>query len=89
MFIPLVNYLSFFLLAIPFIAIYKLSWMDHFKNFMLLAVGFIITGGIRFLVAGLTGIISQIVFWGSIYILGIYITIVALHAIPNYRAKSR
>ena len=89
MFIPFVNFLSFFLLAIPFVIIYKFSWMDHFKNFMLMAVGFFTTGGIRIWSAELTGIISQIIYWGSFYILGIYITMVALRSIPKRQAKGK
>lgn len=89
MFLPLVNFLSFFLLAIPFVIIYRISWGSHAKNFILVALGCIITAVMRFFSELVTGVLSQLLFWGSFYILGIYITVVALYAIPKRKTKTK
>ena len=88
MFIPYVNILSFFLLSIPIPVAYKFSWFKHFKVFVLMALGCIITVPLRILANQFDGILYQIFFYGSFYILGVYFTVLALRSIPGKKKRS-
>ena len=83
MFIPIVNYISFFLFAIPIQLTNNRGWLYNFKRFMLIAFGFVFFGMIRALCMFLPEVANHVIKVITLYLQGLHIAIVAYRSIPT------
>lgn len=89
-FIPLMNFISFFLMAIPMVFIYNMKKEEYFKNFIKIFLGCILFVILINIFSFKNEVIQFIIIGILSYILGIFFSTVALQSIKeveNRRAE--
>lgn len=80
-FIPIINLISFYLLAIPIPLIYKFTRKDYFNGFIKMLIGFIVYVIIFSVLTFSNEVINFMVNIILLYFLGIYFTFISLQCI--------
>lgn len=80
-FIPIINFISFYLLAIPIPLIYKFTRKDYFTGFIKMLIGFIVYVIIFSVLTFSNEVINFMVNIILLYFLGIYFTFISLRYI--------
>jgi len=88
-YIPIVNFISFFLLVILIPLIYNMKKEEYFKNFIKLFLGTILYVVLTYILSFKNEILNAIIFIILIYILGLYFSIVALQCIEEVEERNK